>query len=259
LKSTLPGAFFLFADICHKSSFSYFLPLYKEQYMRTLGLIGGTSWHSTIVYYRLINEMAGKRTGTHANPPLIIYSLNVELMREYDVEKIKTSYLEIARKLKVAGAEAILICANTPHLVYDYVKDKISIPILHIADALGMEASRKGFKKLGLLGTRPTMQGNFLQKRLKEQFGIVTVVPEEDFMDEIHQYIAQELTRGKFTESAKSFFLDHIQLLKEKGAQAIIMGCTELPLLIPSEDTNLPLLQSTNLHAQMAVDFIFKR
>lgn len=226
--------------------------------MRTLGLIGGTSWHSTIVYYRLINEMAAKKTGTQANPPLIIYSLNIELMREHDVEKIKTSYLHIARKLEIAGAKAIVICANTPHLVYDHVKDKISIPILHIADAIGMEAARQGFKKLGLLGTKPTMQEDFLHKRLKEEFGIETVVPEQDFMDEIHHYISQELTRGKFTESAKSFFLDHIQLLKEKGAQAVIMGCTELPLLITSEDTDLPLLQSTNLHAQMAVDFIFK-
>ncbi|NJW51823.1 aspartate/glutamate racemase family protein [Salinimicrobium oceani] len=226
--------------------------------MRTLGLIGGTSWHSTIVYYRLINEMSGKKTGTQANPPLILYSLNVELMRENDRDKIKRTYLEIAQKLETAGASAILICANTPHLVYDFVKDKISIPILHIADPIGVEAGRNGFRKLGLLGTRPTMQGDFLHKRLKEKFGIETITPEEEFIDEIHQYISVELTQGKFTQSAKSFFLDHIQLLKERGAQAVIMGCTELPLLISSEDSDLPLLQSTNLHAQMAVNFIFE-
>lgn len=225
--------------------------------MRTLGLIGGTSWHSTIVYYRLINEMAGKRTGTHSNPPLILFSLNVELMREHDVDKIKTTYLHIARKLEIAGARAIVICANTPHLVYEYVHDKISIPILHIADAIGMEARSKGYKKLGLLGTKPTMKGDFLHERLKEKFGIETLIPDEDFLSEIHQYIAAELTRGKFTESAKTFFLDHIQLLKERNAEAVIMGCTELPILITKEDTNLPLLQSTNLHAKMAVDFIF--
>lgn len=232
---------------------------YSVMLMRTLGLIGGTSWHSTIVYYRLINELAAKRTGTHSNPPLILYSLNVELMRSHDVEKIKTTYLHIARKLEIAGASAIVICANTPHLVFDHVQNKISIPILHIADAVGVNALSKGFSKLGLLGTRPTMQGDFLTKRLKEKFGIQTIVPEVEFQDEIHQYIAQELTQGKFTESAKLFFLDHIQLLKEKGAQAVIMGCTELPLLISAEDSDLPLLQSTNLHAQMAVDFIFKK
>jgi aspartate racemase len=234
--------------------------LYKNlPFMRTLGLIGGTSWHSTIVYYRLINEMAGKRTGTHSNPPLMLYSLNVELMREHNVDKIKTTYLHIARKLEIAGARAIVICANTPHLVYEYVQNKISIPILHIADAVGLEARSKGLTKLGLLGTRPTMRGDFLHKRLKEKFGIEVIVPEDDFMDEIHYYIAHELTRGKFTESAKSFFLDHIQLLKEKGAQAVIMGCTELPILVNDEDTDLPLLQSTNLHAKMAVDYIFQR
>lgn len=227
--------------------------------MRTLGLIGGTSWHSTIVYYRLINELAAKITGTHANPPLILYSLNVELMRSQDVNKIKTAYLHIARKLEIAGAMAIVICANTPHLVYDHVQDRISIPILHIADAVGLNAVNQGFIKLGLLGTKPTMEGNFLIKRLKDRFGITTVVPDAEFLDEIHQYIATELTQGKFTESAKLFFLDHIQLLKEKGAQAVIMGCTELPLLISAEDSNLPLLQTTNLHAQMAVDFILKK
>lgn len=225
--------------------------------MRTLGLIGGTSWHSTIVYYRLINELAAKRTGTHANPPLIIYSLNVELMRTHDVEKIKTTYLHIARKLEIAGAKAIVICANTPHLVYEHVQEKISIPILHIADAVGLHALSKGFNKVGLLGTRPTMEGDFLIKRLRTKFGITTIVPDAEFLDEIHQYIAKELTQGKFTESAKLFFLDHIQLLREKGAQAVIMGCTELPLLVSAEDSDLPLLQSTNLHAQMAVDFIF--
>lgn len=225
--------------------------------MRTLGLIGGTSWHSTIVYYRLINELAAKRTGTHANPPLIIYSLNVELMRTHDVEKIKTTYLHISRKLEIAGAKAIVICANTPHLVYEHVQSRISIPILHIADAVGSNARRKGFNKVGLLGTKPTMEGDFLINRLKEKFGIITVIPDAEFLDEIHQYIARELTQGKFTESAKLFFLEHIQLLREKGAQAVIMGCTELPLLIREEDSDLPLLQSTNLHARMAVDFIF--
>lgn len=225
--------------------------------MRTLGLIGGTSWHSTIVYYRLINELAAKRTGTHANPPLIIYSLNVELMRTHDVEKIKTTYLHISRKLEIAGAKAIVICANTPHLVYEHVQSRISIPILHIADAVGSSARRKGFNKVGLLGTKPTMEGDFLINRLKEKFGIITVIPDAEFLDEIHQYIARELTQGKFTESAKLFFLEHIQLLREKGAQAVIMGCTELPLLIREEDSDLPLLQSTNLHARMAVDFIF--
>lgn len=226
--------------------------------MRTLGLIGGTSWHSTIIYYKLINEMVNKRLGNHLNPPLIIYSLNVELMRENNADKIKHAYLHIARKLEIAGAGALMICANTPHLVYDFVQPKISIPILHIADATGKEAEKLGLKTLGLLGTRPTMTGNFLQERLEKKFGIKTLTPDEEFIEEIHNYIANELTQGKFTESAKSFFLDHIQLLREKGANGIILGCTELPMLLAQEDSPVPLLMTTDLHAAMGVDYILK-
>lgn len=226
--------------------------------MRTIGLIGGTSWHSTIIYYRLINELAAKKIGPQANPPLLLYSLNVELMRENDKEKISHAYLHIARKLEMAGAKAILICANTPHMVYDFVQPKISIPILHIGDAIGREAKRQKLATLGLLGTRPTMTENFLQQRLKSKFEIEIIIPDEDFLDETHDYISKELTQGKFTESAKLFFLDHMQLLKEKGAQGIILGCTELPILIEQEDFELPLMLSTHLHAQMAVDFILK-
>lgn len=108
--------------------------------MKTLGMIGGTSWHSTIVYYRLINELVGKKIGIQGNPPLIIYSINIELMREQETEKINAKYLDVARKLDQADAEAIVICANTPHMTYEYVQPQIDIPILHIADAVGTEA-----------------------------------------------------------------------------------------------------------------------
>lgn len=226
--------------------------------MRTIGLIGGTSWHSTIIYYRLINELAAKKIGTQANPPLIIYSLNIELMREQDREKINHSYLHIARKLEIAGAKALIICANTPHMVYDFVQPKISIPILHIADAVGKEATSKGLQRLGLLGNRPTMTGGFIQKRLSEKFQLQTLIPDEEYMATAHEYVSKELTQGKFTETARSFFIDQMQLLKEKGAQGIILGCTELPILVGQEDFDLPLIPTTQLHAQMAVDFILE-
>lgn len=226
--------------------------------MRTIGLIGGTSWHSTIIYYRLINELAAKKIGTQANPPLIIYSLNIELMREQDREKINHSYLHIARKLEIAGAKALIICANTPHMVYDFVQPKISIPILHIADAVGKEATSKGLQRLGLLGNRPTMTGGFIQKRLSEKFQLQTLIPDEEYLATAHEYVSKELTQGKFTETARSFFIDQMQLLKEKGAQGIILGCTELPILVGQEDFDLPLIPTTQLHAQMAVDFILE-
>ncbi|GAB2767164.1 aspartate/glutamate racemase family protein [Salinimicrobium soli] len=226
--------------------------------MRTIGLIGGTSWHSTIVYYRLINEMVGRKIGPESNPPLILYSLNIQLMREQNREKILHAYLHIARKLEIAGAQALVICANTPHMVYDFVQPKISIPILHIADAIGKEAREKDLQTLGLLGTKPTMQGDFLEKRLRSQFGINTIVPEEENWDDIHNFISKELTQGKFTETARSFFIDQMQLLKEKGAEGIILGCTELPMLLGQEDFDLPLMNTTHLHAQLATNFILQ-
>lgn len=227
--------------------------------MKLLGMIGGTSWHSTVIYYRLLHELAGKIIGADQNPPLLLYSLNIKLMREQNSDQINSTYLEIAKKLEQAGAGALIICANTPHMVYDFVQPKITIPILHIADAVGQEAQKKEFKKLGLLGNKPTMTKGFLQKRLKEKFDIDTIVPEEEFQEQCHHFVSNELTQGKFTDEAKEFFLHQMQLLRQKGADAVILGCTELPILIPQQDTEIPLLETTLLHAQMGADFILKK
>lgn len=224
--------------------------------LKMIGLIGGTSWHSTIVYYRLINEMIGEKIGRHLNPPLLIYSLNIEVMRSGDTERIKQTYLDTAQKLEAAGAEAIVICANTPHLVVPFVEPKISIPFLHIADATGKMAHELGLHKLGLLGNRPTMTRGFIQSRLKEGYDIDTIIPEESYIDQSHDFISKELTQGKFTDAAKSFYLDQMRLLKAQGAEGIILGCTELPLLIDQNEFDLPLMATTQLHAQMASDFI---
>jgi aspartate racemase len=226
--------------------------------MKTLGLIGGTSWHSTIEYYRNINELVGRKIGTQANPPLIIHSINIELMREQNVEKINAKYLDVAQKLEQAGAEAIVICANTPHMAYEHVQPKIGIPILHIADATGKEAQRLRLKKLGLLGNRPTMIGNFIPKILKSRYNIETLIPEAHCIGHAHNYVSKELTQGQFTPKAKQFFLTQIRLLKTKGADGIILGCTELPILIKEGDTDIPLLVPTDLHVRIAVDFILE-
>lgn len=225
--------------------------------MKTLGMIGGTSWHSTIEYYRLINQMAAKVIGEQANPPLIIHSINIELMREQNREKINAKYLETSLKLQEVGAEAILICANTPHMVYDFVQPKIEIPILHIADATGQAAKKLGLKKLGLLGNKPTMTGNFIPKVLSKNYQIETLIPDEKFIPQAHHFVSQELTQGIFSKEAKSFFTNQIKLLQSQGADGIILGCTELPLLIKSDDVDIPTLATTDLHAQMGVDFIF--
>ena len=227
--------------------------------MNTLGMIGGTSWHSTIEYYKLINQLASKTIGDWANPPLIIHSINIELMREQNKEKINAKYLETSLKLQTAGAKAIVICANTPHMVYDHVQPKIDIPILHIADATGKEAQKLGLKKLGLLGNKPTMTGSFIPKVLKNNYDIETIIPKEEFVPQAHEYVSKELTQGTFSDAAKHFFIQQIELLKARGADGIILGCTELPLLIQPGDVDIPTLATTDLHAQMAVDFIFNK
>jgi aspartate racemase len=224
--------------------------------MKTLGLIGGTSWHSTMAYYKMINEGVGAVIGTQGNPELIIYSINIEIMREQDRDKINAKYLEVSRKLIAAGAEAILICANTPHMAYDFVQPKIEIPILHIADATGGAAQKQGLKKLGLLGNRPTMTGAFIPGILKEKYGIETLIPEPHCIPQAHAFVSEELTRGTFTEGARDFFRNQIELFKARGADGVILGCTELPLLLREGDSPLPSLPTTDLHAQMAIDFI---
>jgi aspartate racemase len=227
--------------------------------MKKLGLIGGTSWHSTIVYYRLINELVGEEIGTGSNPELLIYSLNIELMREQNREKINHKYLEVSNTLQRAGAEALVICANTPHMVYEFVQPQIDIPILHIADAIGNEAKSLSLIKLGLLGNKPTMTGDFIPSRLKKNFGIETILPDPEYLDQNHHYVSAELTRGIFSKEAKRFFLEQMRLLRAKGAQGIILGCTELPMLIESKDIDIPLIATTQLHAGMAADFILNR
>lgn len=224
--------------------------------MKKIGLIGGTSWHSTIVYYRLINEMVAEKIGSGSNPELLIYSLNIELMREQNKEKINCKYLEVAKILQTAGAEAILICANTPHMTFDFVQPQIDIPILHIADAIGREAQELQLKKLGLLGNRPTMTGDFIPSHLKGNFGIETILPDTQYLDRNHHFVSAELTRGVFSKEAKSFFLEQMRLLRAKGAEGIILGCTELPMLIENKDIDMPLIATTQLHARLAANFI---
>jgi aspartate racemase len=227
--------------------------------MKTLGMIGGTSWYSTVEYYSLINQKVADEIGRQGNPPLIIHSLNIELMREQNWDKINTKYLETAQKLESAGAAAIIICANTPHKVYDYVQPELSIPILHIADATGMEAKNRDLKTLGLLGNKPTMTGNFIADRLRTTFQIETIIPEVQHIDQSHHYVSKELTQGIFTEDARQFFRQQIDLLKNRGAEGVILGCTELPLLFKDEVLSIPQLATTHLHVEMAVNFILGR
>lgn len=224
--------------------------------MKKLGLIGGTSYHSTIEYYRGINEAVGKKIGTDKNPTLLLYSLNIELMRSGNIHEIKNEYLRIAQDLIKVGAEGLIICANTPHLVYDFVQPKIDIPILHIAEAIGKYSKENNWTQLGLLGTKPTVKLGFIADFLSENYAIQTILPEKKEIDKIHRYISEELTQGHFTPEAKSYFEKQMGQLENKGAQAMILGCTELPQLIKKSDTDHNLIDTTSLHIKLAADFI---
>lgn len=227
--------------------------------MKKLGLIGGTSYHSTIEYYRGINEEVSKTIGADQNPTLLLYSLNIELMRSGDLERIKNEYLRIANELIKIGAEGIVICANTPHLVYNFVQPKINIPILHIAEAIGSYAKENNWSNVGLLGTKPTVKFGFITDYLEKNYSIQTILPNADEIDEVHRFISKELTQGKFTPEAKSYFLNQMDALKSKGAEAMILGCTELPQLILEEDSNHNLIDTTGLHIKLAADFILEK
>ena len=221
-------------------------------------MIGGTSWHSTIDYYRLINEKVGEKIGRQSNPPLILYSLNIALMREGNMDLINKTYLEVAQKLEDAGAQAIIICANTPHMVYPFVTPKLSIPILHIGDATAERAVELNIRKLGLLGTKPTMERDFLKLHFRNNYNIDTLTPGLTARDEIQRLISEELTHGIFKDETKNYFIEEMEKLKLQGVEGIILGCTELPLLLKAEDFELPLLNTLQLHAEKAVQFILE-
>src|SRR5882757_3169790 len=232
--------------------------------MRTLGLIGGTSWYSTVEYYRNINTAVNDAYGNNTNPPLLLYSLNQheihELQNGDHWDAIAALLTEAAIRLRAAGAQGIMFCANTPHKVYAQVAKNIGLPILHIADATGAAIRRKGLKKVGLIGTLYTMEDGFLADRLRERYGIETVVPSDPAArQELHRIIQRELDVGVFKADSKKYVLQQIEELRRRGARGIVLGCTEIPLIIRSKDVSVPIFDTTLLHSQMAVDFILGR
>lgn len=225
--------------------------------MKTLGLIGGTSWHSTLEYYRLINEIVESKTGIpRINPPLIIHSLSIDLMRRQDWNKIQEAYLDVAQKMENAGAEALVICANTPHKVIPFVEPKLGIPFIHIADAIGQSANSLNLKNLGILATNPVTYEGYIKDRVITSFDVEVTTPVEASQEIIHRIIVDELTQGMFKEETREKLITQMSELKETGCDGIILGCTELPIILQEDDFDLPMLETTKLHAQMAAEFI---
>jgi aspartate racemase len=229
--------------------------------MKTIGLIGGTSWYSTVDYYRYINEAINDAYGNSTNPPLILYNMNQERIHELQAkgqwDEIAALLTQATIRLRAGGAQAILFCANTPHKVYAQVSRKTDLPILHIGDATGVAIRSSGLKKVGLIGTLYTMEDGFMADWLKEHYGIETLVPSSaPARQELHRIIQQELGRGIFKAESKKYVLQQMEELRQRGAQGIVLGCTEFPLIIKQHDFDLPLFDTPRLHSQMAVDFI---
>jgi aspartate racemase len=227
--------------------------------MKTLGLIGGTSWHSTIEYYRTINELVSARLGGLHSAKLILYSVDFEEMQPPSDEagwaRIADAFNGIARRLEQAGAACIVLCANTPHLVADAIGRGLDVPLLHIADATAKAIRGKELSTVGLLGTRFTMEQPFFRERLARA-GITALVPDDADRDFVQCSIFAELGKGVLTAETRAAYLAIIERLAARGAEGVILGCTEIPMLVKQEDCVLPLLDTTRIHATAAVDFM---
>jgi aspartate racemase len=226
--------------------------------MKTLGLIGGLSWYSTTVYYRTINQLTNERLGSSHSAKLILFSVDFEefriLQNKGDWNAVEKMLSDVAIQLENAGADCIVMCTNTPHLVADTIRQKIKIPLLHIAEETAKEIVSQKINKVGLLGTKFTMENSFFRDRLS-QFGIESIVPDDADKDYIHASIFNELTKGLFRDETKSKFLDIINKLKSSGTKGVVFGCTEFSILINPVDCSIPIFDTTAIHSKAAVDF----
>ncbi len=227
--------------------------------MRTLGLIGGMTWHSTVDYYRLINAGVQERLGGSHSADLLLLSIDFEPVEDMqgrgDWAGMGKLMGEWARRLEAAGAEGLVICANTMHRLADDITEAVKIPLIHIADATAGAITKKGLATVGLLGTRYTMELDFYRGRLEKAHGLKVLVPEEPGRTTIHDIIYRELAYGTIREESRQAYAAVIRELERRGAQGVILGCTEIPLLIKGADSPIPVFDTTALHAAAAVEF----
>lgn len=227
--------------------------------MKTIGLIGGMTWESSAVYYRHINRLINERLGGVHSAKIQLCSVDyapiVDMQKSGDWAGVAENVTDIARKLTDAGAACVLICCNTVHMVADAVQDKLSVPLLHIADAAGQAIRDKKLKKVALLGTKFTMDQEFFRGRLKQNFNIGVLTPEEADKTFVHDAIYEEFCKSIFSEATKKSILGIIGKLAARGAEGVILGCTELPMLIGPNDCAVPTFDTTFLHAKAAAEF----
>lgn len=225
--------------------------------MKTIGLIGGMSWESTIPYYRLINEKVKETLGGLHSARIVLYSVEFSEIEECQAsgqwDKSAEILEDAAKKLEAAGAELIVICTNTMHKVADQIQSGISVPVIHIADATADKLEEAGVKKVALLGTRYTMTEDFYKSRLVKR-GFEVLVPDPEGIETVNSVIYNELCVGVIREESREQFSRIIAGLKEKGAEAVILGCTEIGLLVKQEDSVLPVFDTTEIHAVRAAE-----
>ena len=226
--------------------------------MKTIGLIGGMSWESTIPYYRQINETIRERMGGLHSARVVLYSVDFHeierLQRAGDWDSAGAILAEAARSLEAAGAAFLVLCTNTMHKVASHIEAAVNIPLLHIADPTAVEIKRAGYSTVGLLGTRFTMEQAFYRDRLCEHHGLRVVVPETEDREVVHRIIYEELCLGIIKPESRSEYRRVMKVLATQGAQAIILGCTEISLLVDQQDSEVPLFDTTAIHARMAAE-----
>jgi len=227
--------------------------------MKTIGMLGGMSWESTAVYYRLMNRAVVERMGGLHSAKMLMHSFDfgeIAVLQTADKwDEIGDRLIIAATGLAQAGADFLMICCNTQHLVAADIERAVPLPLLHIADPLGEAIAAKGSRRAGLIGTRYTMEkGGVIADRLKEKFGIDIVVPQADDRAEVHRIIFDELSRGQFLESSRAALGAVMARLVARGAEGIILGCTELPMIVQPEDASVPTFDTTTLHALAAVN-----
>ncbi|MGA2084631.1 MAG: aspartate/glutamate racemase family protein, partial [Terracidiphilus sp.] len=221
--------------------------------MKTIGLIGGMSWESTVPYYRIINETVRDRLGGLHSAKLVLLSVDF-----YEVERLQSTgdwagagrmLAQAGRSLELAGADFLVLCTNTMHKVASTIERAVAIPLFHITDPTAAEIKRSGFKKVGLLGTRFTMEEDFYRSRLQSHHGISVLVPKEADREIVHRVIYEELCLGKVVDASRTQFRRVIEDLVDSGAEAIVLGCTEISTLVQRSDSSVPLFDTTSIHA----------
>ncbi len=229
--------------------------------MKRIGLIGGMSWKSSQDYYRIINEEVKAQLGGSHSANCIMYSFDFQLIEDLqhkgDWEKLTQIMVDEANNLKTAGAEFIVICANTMHIIAKDIEEKTNLKVLHIAQATASAIKEKQLKKVLLLGTKFTMEGTFYKDILNEN-DIEVIIPNDEDREFIHQVIFTELVRGIVKDESKQKYLSIINSLKEKGIQGVVLGCTEIPMLVKQEDLDIPVLNTTEIHSKAAAKFSLK-